>query len=102
MAIDIFQTSTSGEARSARGVCMQAQHKVSAVEGEGTAQGQTHVSCFIYNEMEYTWETVATHLVSVYLTRLLRWGGAPQQHCQQEGGARLGAGDDPVGLTQQT
>lgn len=43
---------------------MQAQHKVSAVEGEGTAQRQTHVSCFIYNEMKYTWVMVITHLVS--------------------------------------
>lgn len=40
---------------SQRGVCMQAQHRVSASAGVGLHRCQTHGSCFIYNGMKYTW-----------------------------------------------
>lgn len=58
---------------------------------EGTAQRQTHISCFIYNEMKYTRVTVVTHLVGSvsYKATEMGWGSL-MSLSEQEGGASPG------------
>lgn len=67
-----FQTSTSRESRSARVSACKLNTRLVLWEVAGNCTNAGHIPFFIYNKMKYTLGTLAVHLISVYLTKLVQ------------------------------